>query len=227
MTLTHSTVPFSSVCIELNINSERCGQLRKECTDFSITMDAALGMLEQKLNEDPNALKETKLTPAEKELMEKLIERQHSKGGHVIDLTDKPEDTQALGVLVLNSIMLLSKDPSLQFEENGTPMSLWQNINHRVEELKKPKEIDEETPTTDRNEHEDRRTHEKRNPLREPANTEENSEHREKFDKSHREKGEHHEKKWAKDKGDDDGFSGNVRRRRAENEAEPVRGGLL
>ena len=218
-----------TVCKELGINAERCGQLRKECADFNFMMDGVLGTLEQKLQElqdDPKALEAfleiLKLTPAERELITSLNERKRKEGGNVPDLTKKPEDTEALYALAFNSVMLLEKNPSVQFDVNGTPMSFWESVKQQIDELKNPKEV------TQHNDHEDQRMHAKRNPRREGDHAERESfSHREKLEKPNHDKG-HHEKKWATDKHhDDDGFSGRVRRNKMESESEPARGGLL
>jgi len=219
-----------AICKELGIDAERCEQLRKECVDLNFMMDGVLGSLEQKLHElqdDRKALEEfrklLKLTPAEEELISSLNERKRKEGGNVPDLTKKPEDTEALYALAFNSLLLLEKDASVQFDAGGTPGSFWKSVQHRVEEMRNPPEVE---AASDRNEHEDPRTQNKRNAYQGHDGEEQQSPgHREKLEKPHRDKGE---KKWAADKNrDDDGFSGNVRRRRAETEVDPARGGLV
>lgn len=228
------------LCQKLGIKTERCQELRKETKEiFDNTLDSVVATLAEMIDTDPQALeKALKITDKEKDLIHSLAEQQHDEGKHVADLTKNGrEEIEGLKTLAANASMLLGKTP-MKSEEGAAPVSFWQRVKHKMEELKNAKAAapKPEKPAGRPPRHDDeddfkpsRKSHSREHGFEDDMDADEHSfSHREKLDKHrperHHDKGEHG-RKWAADRHDGGDFGGRIRRDKMKEES-IIRGGL-
>lgn len=133
------------LCQKLGIKTERCIELRKESQEhINQTLDSVVAVLADMIDKDPKAVEASlKITDKEKTLIKSLAKHEHDEGKHVVDLTKDREEVEVLKTLSANAAMILAKAPPEKSEGAAAPISFWQRVKNKIEDLKKPKEEQE------------------------------------------------------------------------------------
>ena len=133
----------AKLCEKLGINNERCRELRKESQEhINQTLDSVVSVIAEMVDKDPDSLEKTlKITDKEKKLVKSLAAHGREDGKHAVDLTKDREEMELLKTLSANATMILDKDQAAKPAEAGAPVTFWQRVKNKIEELKnKPKE---------------------------------------------------------------------------------------
>lgn len=121
------------LCQMIGISNTRCKELRSECKDnYNFTIDGAVLVLAETLENNPDILSKLKLTDKEKQLITSLAERVKADGKNVIDLTENREEIKSLETVVANATMALGKDPTVK-DESGK--MLWTRIVEKAQTI--------------------------------------------------------------------------------------------
>lgn len=121
------------LCQMLGIDSARCKELRAECKEnFNATIDGAVLVLAEMIEEKSQGLEKLKLTDKEKQLIVSLAERVQSEGKNVIDLAENREEIKSLETVVANTAMVLGKDTAAK-DESGK--MLWTRIVEKAQSI--------------------------------------------------------------------------------------------
>jgi hypothetical protein len=139
------------LCQKLGIKTERCLELRKESQEhINQTLDSVVAVLSDMIDKDPEAVdKSLKITDKEKSLIKSLAKQERQEGKHAVDLTKDRQEVELLKTLSANAAMLLGKDTATKAEAGDQPVSFWQRVKNKIEDLKKPKEVEAKANTSE------------------------------------------------------------------------------